>query len=271
MELTTQGFLELVDGIAPFFLAEPWDNCGLQAGNRAWPVRRILVALDVSMEVLEAALRLKADLVLTHHPLMIHPEKSIDFSIMPGAAVAFSATNRISLVSAHTNIDKVNPGLNDYFAARIGLTVTGPLIHGVAKDGENTSMGFGRVGSLERTVSLRSLAADLKQCLRSGNVRLVGDPDRFVNKAAVCTGSGASLIPDFLRTGAQVFITGDIKYHDARDVELAGLGLIDVGHFASEALVVDFFSEVLGQAASTAGHRLEIFKFDREKDPFVSI
>jgi dinuclear metal center YbgI/SA1388 family protein len=267
MKLTTRGFIELIDGVAPFSLAEPWDNSGLQAGCPEWPVRKVMTALDVSLEVMESAVKAGADLVLSHHPLLMQPVKSLDFSILPGSALALSAAHRISIVSAHTNIDKASPGLNDCFALRLGLSGILPLV----ASGPGSSSGFGRVGVLEEPLALKTLAARLKEILKVSGVRLVGDPDTVVVKAAVCTGSGGSLAGDALRSGAQVFITGDFKYHDARDVEAAGLCVLDVGHFASEVLVKEFFRDLLGNAAAAAGYELAMMECDGETDPFVFI
>jgi len=113
--------LELINKIAPFDIAENWDNCGLQAGNLEWEVKKMMIGLDVSIPLLCDAKEKKCDVVLTHHPLMLKVEKAIDFNKMPGKAIEMAAKHNISIISAHTNLDKANNGLNDYFAARIGM------------------------------------------------------------------------------------------------------------------------------------------------------
>ena len=113
--------LALINTIAPFDIAEDWDNCGLQAGNLNQEVKKIIIGLDVSIPLMNAAKESRCDLVLTHHPLMLRPEKKIDFNKMPGKAIEIAARERISIISAHTNLDKARDGLNDYFAAKIGI------------------------------------------------------------------------------------------------------------------------------------------------------
>ncbi len=272
MQLTVKTLLDLVDGIAPFCLQEKWDNSGLQAGSLIWSVKRVLVALDVTMDVMDCAADLGADLVLTHHPLMIRPENQIEFDSMPGAAVFASATGKIAIVSAHTNLDRARNGLNDRLAEIIGLTNISTLEQpGWAGAAWDDSWGIGRKGVLDQPLTLMSLAEHIKGVLGLTHLRIVGDPDLVIKRVALCTGSGASFINDFFSSGAQVYITGDMKYHDARQVEQAGLCLIDAGHFASEHIVVELLVKQLSSASEDAGYDIEVRGFDREEDPFVVV
>ena len=167
MAVTICDFLGHLDAVIPFSLAESWDNCGLQVGRLDAPATKILVALDVTMEVMAAALDWKADLVLTHHPLMITPLKQLDFNVMPGAAVALSAVNNISIVSLHTNLDKARGGLNDYFSQMLGLT---QLVSLQPSFENNTSQGcpegIGRVGRLSTAMTLAALGDQVKKNVR---------------------------------------------------------------------------------------------------------
>ncbi len=270
MNPTTRDLLKLVDDIAPFGLAEEWDNSGLQVGNADWPAGRVLVALDVTTEVMAEAVAWGANLVLTHHPLMIRPQRSIDFGSMPGALIALAAADQISIISAHTNLDKALGGLNDCFAQKLGLTHVSrfqPLLPG---NGDNLP-GLGRIGELDQPMPLFELADTIKSNLGISGLRVTGDRDRMVKKAAVCTGSGASLVQEFLGSGADVFITGDMKYHEAREIEQAGLALIDVGHFASEHIVVELLVQRLVSSAETAGFEIDVRGFDGETDPFIMV
>lgn len=271
-EVKTEDILGILDTIAPFDLAEEWDNCGLQVGNLNWKVEKILIGLDVSIPIMDAAADCGADLVLTHHPLMISPENVVDFGHMPGRAVEICAKNKISIVSAHTNLDKAREGLNDYFAAKIGLKETRALAgHPLETDADEPAPGIGRVGRTDRTVSLGQFAAEIKERLSLDYLRVTGDMDMLVNSIAVCTGSGGSLISDFFNSNTDVYITGDMKYHEARLIEEAGRGMIDVGHFGSEHMAVDLLFEKMSKALSKKGHHIEILKFKKEKDPFTIV
>ena len=273
MNPTVKQILSLIDtDIAPWHLAESWDNCGLCAGNPEWPVQKVLVGLDAGMPVLQAAQQWQADMILTHHPLFITPEKTIDFSVMPGLAIALAATRKMAIVCAHTNLDKAENGLNDYLADRLNITVTRALEADSPEQGPSAALtGLGRVGTLPAPVSLTRVADQIKSQLNVQPVRVVGDPDLVIHDIAVCSGSGGGLIPAFLTSGATVYVTGDIKYHEARLIESHGKALIDVGHFASEIIAKDLLTRRLNQAVSRAGFSLEIRAFAGETDPFVSI
>ena len=140
MPATTQDVIDLIDKEASFKLAEDWDNSGLQAGNLSWHVKKILISLDLTIEVMIEAVKLKADLVLTHHPLLINSLKCVDYNCMPGSAISISAHEKISIVSAHTNLDKAQNGLNDYFAKIIGLKEITPFNDTLSNNNESISI-----------------------------------------------------------------------------------------------------------------------------------
>ena len=271
MPVCVNDILKMVDGIAPFGLAEKWDNCGLQAGDPGWPVSRILVCLDVSAKAIAAAKNLNCDLLLSHHPLMISPEKSLDFSRMPGLAVAASAVDQIAIVSAHTNLDKAENGLNDYFALKLGIECTGPFVSEEPGDADSSGAGLGRFGALDRQMTLKALAEKIKADLKMTGLRVIGDLETTVKQVALCTGSGGSLCEHFLASSAQVFLTGDLKYHEARDIESCGKTAVDVGHFASEHIVTELLKSRLEALALSRDEGLEIFEYKTDEDPFIII
>ncbi len=273
----TKDILELLNTIAPFDIADDWDNSGLQAGCLNWEVKKIMIGLDVSMSLMNAAKEWNCDLVLTHHPLMIRPEKSLDFSVMPGSAIEISAAHKINIVSAHTNLDKANDGLNDYFASKIGLAQTRPLLPEKSEPEKSKSedtdeqIGIGRIGVLKSSIPLQQAVLFIKEKLKLSHLRVTGDMTLPVETIAICTGSGGSLIEPFLSSGADLYVTGDIKYHEARRVEEHAKGLIDVGHFGSEHMAVDLLADKLSRAVQTAGLSVKIKKYKKEKDPFTIV
>ncbi|MFO7750254.1 MAG: Nif3-like dinuclear metal center hexameric protein [Desulfobacteraceae bacterium] len=272
MGVTAKKIWKLVDGFAPFCLAEKWDNSGLQAGDMTWPVQRVLVALDASMEVMAGAVQWGADLVLTHHPLMMAPAKNVDFGTMPGKAICVSATEKISIVSAHTNLDKAENGLNDFFAGIIGLEECTPFLpHWFSGETTETRAGLGRAGRFASPPALGDLAESIKEKLSCPYLRTTGNQKQIITSAVVCTGSGASLTEKFLESGKDLFITGDMKYHEAREIEQAGRALMDVGHFASEHIAVRLMVKQLETAAEEAGILLEVKGFEKETDPFTTL
>ena len=277
MPLTVKKIIDIINGFAPFDLAENWDNSGLQAGDPDGEIQKIMVSLDVSKEVMEAARDWGADLVLSHHPLQMTPVKSIDFSKMPGSAIGLAAREHISIISAHTNLDKAVDGLNDYFAQIMGVNCDESLCPDSNKAASHLDeykgqlQGLGRIGHLKSVLSLRDLALNVKERLGLEHLRVIGDLDLQVDRVALCTGSGGSLMDCFLGSSADVYITGDVKYHEARQVEINHKGLIDVGHFASEIIVVDLLESSLSQALASVGYDIKIQGFKKEKDPFKTV
>ncbi len=277
MPLTVKKIIDIINGFAPFDLAENWDNSGLQAGDPDGEIQKIMVSLDVSKEVMEAARDWGADLVLSHHPLQMTPVKSIDFSKMPGSAIGLAAREHISIISAHTNLDKAVDGLNDYFAQIMGVNCDESLCPDSNKaashldESKGQLQGLGRIGHLKSVLSLRDLALNVKERLGLEHLRVIGDLDLQVDRVALCTGSGGSLMDCFLGSSADVYITGDVKYHEARQVEINHKGLIDVGHFASEIIVVDLLESSLSQALASVGYDIKIQGFKKEKDPFKTV
>jgi dinuclear metal center YbgI/SA1388 family protein len=266
MQATVADIIELMERIVPPELAEDWDNVGLQVGSVSWPVRKLWVALDPSPDVVAAAGRAGVDMLITHHPLMLAPLRNIDFSKPPGSSIDQSARHRLALYAAHTNFDSVKEGLNDILADRIGLLKIRPLAPG--PDG---SPGIGRIGNLEDPIELKSLATTIKKRLSLAQVKISGEASLVVNTAAVCTGSGSSLLKDFFNSKAGVYISGDMRYHDAKDIQAAGRGLIDIGHFASEHIMVEALAGRLAAEINQTEFEVDVIPYTEEKDPFVVV
>ncbi|SPF51554.1 putative GTP cyclohydrolase 1 type 2 [Syntrophobacter sp. SbD1] len=260
--------LQWIDSWAPFRYAELWDNCGLQVGNPQSAVTRALVALDPASCVIEEAEQCGCQCVVTHHPLLLSPIKFVRTDSWPGSIIGRALLSGISIIAAHTNLDAARLGTNAQLKELLGLSVTGPLDASALFCGQEQYMGMGLVGLLPRETGIESLAATLSGALGGTAVRVTGDLRKKISRVAVCTGSGASLMEKALAAGAEVFITGDFKYHDARFAEENGLGVIDIGHFASEKLVLEPFADFLRSKAKSEAAELEVFVSKSQADPF---
>lgn len=262
--------MRLMEEVAPARLAQEWDNSGLQCGDRNWPVKRVMVALDPSPSVISAACKKNADMLITHHPLIFRPLKNLMLDTPLGKILDASIRHRLAIFSAHTNLDSVRGGLNDLFAEKIGLKnvtlLAGEKDH--LPDHDKDSDGIGRVGELEKPTTLAPLSEKIKKEFALSALKISGVPDMRVKKIAVCTGSGAGLMKQFFDTDADVYISGDLKFHDAKDAETHGRGLIDVGHFASEALMIDLVARRLEALAGQKGLDIVVEAFHEEEDPF---
>ena len=277
MKATVADIIEMMGDIAPVHLAETWDNVGLQVGQTDWPVKTIWIALDPSPDVVAAACQKDIDLLITHHPLIFNPLRSVDFGSAPGTSIQMAARNQLAIFAAHTNFDSAAGGLNDALARKIGLSNLSILdkiddsgdIIPAQSSGDN--WGLGRIGDLAQSQSLRSFAQDIKKKLGLSSVKVAGDVSLTISRAAVCTGSGSGLMKVFLAADAQAFISGDLRYHDAKDAQNAGKGLIDIGHFASEHLIVDVLTQKLTQLLKDNGIDAAVEAYRLEKDPFVRL
>ena len=279
MGATVRQLIQIMDQLAPPWLAEEWDNVGLQIGDPRLPVRRIWVALDPSPEVVKAACGKDVDLLITHHPLIFRPLKSIDFDTPGGSIIQMASQHQLAIFCAHTNLDIVRDGVNDVLAKRLGLKHLGilepvkvgePHKNGnLPLDGGEVEHGIGRIGSLGKTTSLKSLALMVKEKLKLEFAKVTGNPELKVTRVAICSGSGSSLMQTFISSGAQVYISGDIRYHDARDAESANRGIIDIGHFPSEHLMVEALVHQLGKILNKEGIKAKVEACNIEKDPFI--
>jgi dinuclear metal center YbgI/SA1388 family protein len=259
--------IDAVEEIVPSEFAEDWDNSGMQLGDRDWQVERIWVALDPLPEVISAACQKDVDLVITHHPLIFKPLTTIDVSTLEGFVIQQALEHHVAIFSAHTNLDRVKEGVNDALASRIGLhNITSLNI-----DADSGRPGFGRIGNLAQPTPLVAVANNLKQVLDLGHVKVAGNLDMSVKTVAVCSGSGSSMVRAFFDAGADVFVSGDLRYHDARNFEFARKALIDIGHFASEHLIVETFAQRLNRHFQSKGLTLAVESYTFEKDPFVII
>jgi dinuclear metal center YbgI/SA1388 family protein len=270
--VTVKNILDIINNIAPFDFSEDWDNSGLQVGNLNFQVEKVMVSLEATQEVIRAANAWGANVIVTHHPLIMSPIKCIDFSAMPGLAIENAVLNNMSIISAHTNLDKASMGLNDHFAKLLEIINTRPLVQDFGDDEyQNSMMGIGRIGRFKKGILLHDLVKKIKNKLNINKMRISGKPEAVLKTVAICTGSGGSLIKNFLDSDADVYITGDTKYHEARLVEEFHRSLIDVGHFASEHIVVNLLVQRLMEESAMAGFSVKIKGFKNEKDPFTII
>jgi len=263
-----QDILEWLDAHAPFRLAAGWDRCGLQVGDPTAAVDRVLVALDPSLETISEAEQLGCQCLVTHHPLFLKPLDAVRVDQFPGGLVARALRSGVNLVAAHTNLDVARAGTNDTLAEMLSLTSLQPLEVDPSLCHEELYAGLGRIGLLPCAVPLKAFAEEVQRVSNGARARVVGDPSRLVLRVALCTGSGGSLVELAAKAGVDVYLTGDIKYHEAQRALEEGMALVDMGHFASERIIVAPVAEVLRARASLGELELEVFTASREEDPF---
>lgn len=215
-------------------LAESWDAVGLVCGDPDEPVRRVLFAVDATTAVVDEVVATGADLLVTHHPLLLAPVHGVPADDPKGRLVHRLIRAGAGLFVAHTNADRApRSGVNDALAAVLGLADAVPLEPAPA----DPRAGLGRVGDLATPMTLRAFAARAAAVLPAteGGVRAAGEPERAIRRVAVCGGSGGSLLGAAAAAGADVLLTSDLKHHGTSDAgELDGPALCDAAHYATE-------------------------------------
>jgi dinuclear metal center YbgI/SA1388 family protein len=241
-----QSILNILQGIAPFDLAQSWDNVGLLVGSPDGRVTSILLALDPTTALIAEAERCNAELVITHHPAIFHPLKSLR-SDNPSERVLHAAVQAgIHLIGCHTNLDAAYGGVNDVLAQLLNLEDTVPLLpEGGGGNCNGGKTGLGRIGVLTEPVSSESFLEQLYTVLSPPWLLEAGPRPETVSKVAVCGGSCSDISVTALAAGADVFITSEVKHDVARWAEEAGFWLIDGGHFATEYPAMEGLRQLL--------------------------
>ncbi|GAB2864822.1 Nif3-like dinuclear metal center hexameric protein [Actinoallomurus bryophytorum] len=214
--------------------AQEWDAVGLVCGDPEAQVRRVLFAVDPVTEVVGEALDWGADLIVTHHPLLLRPVHGVPATTHKGRLVHRLITGGTALFTAHTNADVADPGVSDALARAVGLD--GPL-RPLSPSPDDPRRGLGRVGELPAPLSLREFADGAAKGLpaTTAGLRVAGDPDAPVRTVAVCGGAGDSLLGAARAAGADVYLTADLRHHPASEFREAGAtALIDAAHWATE-------------------------------------
>lgn len=232
-----------IEEVAPLQIAAPWDKSGVQVAARRDSVRHLAVCLDPTPEAVKAALEAEADMVLSHHPLSLKPYFADTNSRVHDVLWQLMRAN-VPLYAAHTSLDANPDGPVNWFARDLGMQqcrVLEPTTPMPSTEREPPRMaGFGVVGDVRHPLHLQQAL----ECLGTP-ARLVGTFPHVLRRVAVCPGSGGSLMGAAAKAGAQLFITGDIRYHDALE---APLPVLDVGHFVLEETMMRHFATLLTAA-----------------------
>ena len=251
MNISVKDIAKILSEMAPARLAEDWDNVGLQVGRNEKEVRVILCALDFSAEVLEQATQLHADIIVTHHPAIFRGIKQLTDLDWRTALLLEAARKDIAVYSAHTNLDSVAGGVNDVLANLLELN----NVEGFSE--EDTLQGIGRIGALKEATDLDAFAEKVKRVLKLQHVTVV-PAGRKVHKVAVCGGSGMDFLDYAVQAGADTYVTGDVKYHDAQDAQGKHINLIDATHQATELPVINELADRLALRLSREGYTAKV-------------
>ena len=260
---TLREICTFLDDFAPPHLAEEWDNVGLLVGDPSAPIGRVMTCLTITPASAAEAVRERADLIVTHHPLPFKPLKRLTTDNTPGRLLLQLVRAGIAIHSPHTAFDSAAGGINQQLAEGIGLTSVVPLTPAAMHE----PLGRGRWGILPQALSLAAIANRLKGFVRIDRLQFVGDPQATIERAAVACGSAGSFLEPAIQAGCQLLITGETSFHTCLEAEARGIALLLTGHFASERFAVERLAEVL--ARQFAG--LTVWPSRDERDPLIWI
>lgn len=233
-----------IEEFAPLPLQESYDNAGLQVGNPEMNVAAILLCLDVTEEIIKEAKERNCNMIVSHHPLIFKGLKNLTGATPTQKIVMDALQSEIAVYSAHTNLDSAFDGVSFEMATNLDLKD----LHVLVPHAEGSSTGLGVVGYTPTPVPRIEFLRKVKETFGVKALRYSGEsPHVVVRKVALCGGSGASFIDDAIKSGADVFLTGDVKYHDFTSYGHEIL-IADIGHFESELCSRKILSRIIREA-----------------------
>jgi dinuclear metal center YbgI/SA1388 family protein len=257
--------LGLIEDTAPSHTAEDWDNPGLQVGVPSQEVSKVFFALDPTLRAVKEAAKEKAQLLLTHHPLIFQPLSRINREVYPGSAIFEAFKNNISIVAAHTNLDVTQGGINDMLAQPFLLKDVEVLqaMEGIT----GHEVGLGRIGNVKESMSLSAMIELVQSVLGTKGIRFVGSKNLKIRRVALVGGSGGGMVPTASERGADLLITGDFSHHDAMEAHARGLAVIDGGHFYTEKAALALYASRFKGLLEERGWEVDVAIYKDERNP----
>lgn len=219
---TVKNIYDYIDTIAPFKSAMDFDNVGILVGSSNQSIEKVLLALDITKDVIKEAVNLNIDLIVSHHPVIFRPVKFLKSD----DCTYLLAKNNICAICAHTNLDIAERGVNYWLAKSLLLDELTPM------------SSFGTVGTMKSPLQTKDFARYVKNQLTADGVRYT-DIDKKIRRVAVCSGSGGDFVEEAVNCGADAFVTGEIKHSQILKANDLGLVIVDAGHFKTEDVVIN--------------------------------
>lgn len=254
--------ITLLQQQSPEYYACDWDNVGLLVGDSQKEVKKIYIALDATEETIAEAVTFGADMLLTHHPMIFKGLKKVNAEDFTGKRVLSLVRADIAYYAMHTNFDV--KGMADLAAERMQLRDCKVLE--VTCEDEQGVQGIGKIGNLPEIMDVKACAALVKEAFHIEQVKVFGDLDAGVTTAAICPGSGKSVINEALKNKVQILITGDIDHHEGIDAAAQGMAVIDAGHYGIEKIFIPYMKQYLEKNTKEI-----MIKEQPEKQPFIYI
>lgn len=230
-----------INEVAPFSTQDAFDNSGLLTGSMDREVSKIAVCLDITNDIVDECAKSDVDLIVSHHPVIFNKLGKIE----ENTPVCGLVRNNIAAICVHTPIDMAKGGICDimYELMGFGNPDGAEVLHVIHPD---KNLGYGRIADLEFGISAQYLAETAKEAFNCTTVRFV-DGGRTINKVAVCSGAGNDEIYTAIDKGVDALITGDVKWHGFVDAKIAGLTVVDAGHYHTETIICGHILNLLNE------------------------
>lgn len=264
MNITIKHIISTLEAFAPLSLQESYDNAGIQVGESSVIVSGVLIVLDITEIVIDEAIEKKCNMIIAHHPLIFKGVKSITGTSYIERCIIKAIKHNIVIYAGHTNVDNVANGVSSKIAEKLQLKHCEFLKANVSKNNEMNS-GLGMIGYLPKPISEKLFLDILKDKFHVKALKHSPWLNTSIHKVAVCGGSGSSFIQDARFKEADVYVTGDIGYHQFFDHNNQIL-LVDIGHFESEQFTRNLFYDLL---SSKFGSQFPIIISEREQNPMM--
>jgi dinuclear metal center YbgI/SA1388 family protein len=254
---TVAAIVAFLEQVAPFRLAEEWDNVGLLVGHRSQSVKTIITCLTVTPASAAEAVEAGADLIVSHHPMPFLAMKRLTDDTTVGRLLLDLIAAHVAVYSPHTAFDSASQGVNDRLAAGLGLRGVTPLVP------NPEGQGAGRWGWLSEPIALAELAQRLKEFLSIKRLQVIGQPERPIRTVAVGCGAADELLAAAVVCGCDAMVLGEARFHTCLEAEASGVALLLPGHFASERFAIECLAEVIAQQFP----EVHVWPSRRESDP----
>jgi dinuclear metal center YbgI/SA1388 family protein len=254
---TISAVAAFLEQIAPFRLAEDWDNVGLLVGDRGRPVVKLMTCLTITPASAAEAVEAGADLIVAHHPMPFLAVKRLTTDTTVGRLLLDLIAAHVAVYSSHTAFDSAAQGVNDRLAVGLGLRGVAPLLP------HAEGQGTGRSGWLADPTTLGELAQRLKRFLSIERLQMVGRPEQTARTVAVGCGAADELLAAARASNCDAMVIGEARFHTCLEAEAAGIGLLLPGHFASERFAVERLAELLARQFP----EVQVWASRKERDP----
>lgn len=254
--------VNIIEGIAPNEAYREIDNSGEQIYVGKDEIKKVLVCLEINQAVMDEAVSKNVDMILTHHPLIFNPEKFINYEDYPGRYIQDAVKNNINVYSAHLSFDFAPKGNNVYIAQLLGIELD-----------EGGSMAEGYYGTFKtiNRLSFNDVCNIVKENLNlpDNYIRCVDGGKDHLCKVGLCTGAGGSYIFDAAKRGCDVFITGDLRLHEAQYAKAMGMSVIDAGHYGTEKIFAENMARQLQAKAAEKGVDIDVIMAEADTNPYT--